>query len=278
MLVLRQKRFAVKSSLWLVSVITAYAFIFMLQESHATHEKYELEATMSAEMQLATLGYFRQLGAEMLHIKSAVFLGGVPAGVDHEAYVDNLAEHFDAASTLHPKLLDTYYLAESSLSWINDEGVRRANRVLEKGIRARPDQWVLPFFMAFNSFYYQREYGQAAEQLQRAAAIEGAPRWIGHLASVIAGRGGDIHGGLIWLRAMRMDEEDPEIKKRYDNDIKVFERALTVQQALEKYDQRHGALPLALDQLVPEFMATIPDIGPEFNLTYEDQSLRVVRP
>ena len=267
-----------KSALWLASVMTAYACVFLLQESSATHEKYELSPTLPVQMQQATLGYFQQLGAEMLHIKSAVFLGGTPSGIDHESYVDNLADHFDAAATLHPKLLDTYYLAESSLSWINSDSVRRANHVLGKGIEARPDQWVLSFFAGFNSFYYLKEHDAAAEHLQRAAAVEGAPRWVGHLASVIAGRGGDIYGGLIWLRAMLADEEDPEVREFYENDIRMFENALTVQQALEQYEQRHGALPSNLDQLVPEFVPAIPDVGPDFILAYEDQSLRMMRP
>ena len=213
MLVLREKGFAVKSGLWLASVIMAYTLVFLLQESHVKHAQYELEPTLPVQLQQASLGYLHQLGAEMLHIKAAVFLGGIRSAVAPETYVDNLADHFDIATTLHPKLLDIYYLAESSLSWIGNDSVRRANHVLDKGARARPDQWVLPFFAGFNSFYYLKEHDAAAEHLQRAAAVEGAPRWIGHLASVIAGRGGDIYGGLMWLRAMLADEEDQEVRE-----------------------------------------------------------------
>jgi len=230
----------VKAQLWLASVIAAYSLLFTLQESAVRHVQATLAPTLPAAMQQATLGYLRQLGAAMLYIKSAVFLGGVEPGVDRPGYMSTLADHFDAASSLHPKLLDIYFLAESSLSWINRDGARRANVVLERGMEARADQWVIPFFAGFNSFHYLWQHDQASRYLQRAAAVDGAPRWVGHLASIVAGRGGDIRGGLLWLKAMLADEEDEAVRARYEQDLAVFEKAWSVQKALEEYEQEHG--------------------------------------
>jgi len=260
----------------IAALIVVYGILFSAQETEQGRGIVTLTPVLPIALQ-RTLGYLRQFGAEMLYIKAAVFLGGRAAGTPPQTYADTLAEHFQTISQLHPKLLDTYYMGESSLSWINAEQARRANQILETGVRARPDEWVIPFFIGFNEFRYLNHPARAAGWLQQASEIKNAPPWLGHLSAILSARGGDILGGLAWLRAMKIAETDEATKKLYDMDIAEFEKAAYVLGAIAAYERIHGKPPLTLEALSPVFLKHLPKMHQGFVLDYKRPNLRLVR-
>jgi len=260
----------------LAALIVAYGMLFSVQETAQGRGTVTLTPILPIALQ-RTLGYLRQFGAEMLYIKAVVFLGGRAASTPPQAYADTLAEYFQTISQLHPKLLDTYYMGESSLSWINAEQARRANQILETGVRALPDMWVIPFFAGFNEFRYLNHPIKAAGWLQQASEIKDAPIWLGHLSAILSARGGDILGGLAWLRAMKIAEPNEAIKKLYDMDIAEFKKAARVLGALAAYERIHGKPPLTLKALSPEFLEYLPKMQQGFVLDYKRPNLHLVR-
>jgi len=257
-------------------LIAAYGALFSVQETAQGRGVVTLTPVLPIALQ-RTLGYLRQFGAEMLYIKAVVFLGGRAAGTPPQTYANTLAEHFQTISQLHPKLLDTYYMGESSLSWINAEQARRANQILETGARALPDVWVIPFFAGFNEFRYLNHPVRAAGWLQQASEIKDAPTWLGHLSAILSARGGDILGGLAWLRAMKAAEINEPAKSVYDADIAEFKKAAHVLGAIAAYERIHGKPPLTLEALSPEFLEHLPKMQQGFVLDYKRPNLRLVR-
>jgi hypothetical protein len=213
----------------------------------------------------------------MHFIKASVFYGGVEPGRDPLEYAEPFAQHLTSATSLHPHFVDIYFLCQATLPYINNEYALRANSVLALGIAALPDNFVLPFFIGFNHFYHLKDPRQAAIFLQRAARYPGVPSWLGHLASTLAAEGGDIYGGLIWLKAMLSGEEDERVRERYQHSIVMFERAVTVQQAIDAYKNQHGQYPVALDALVPDVLAALPEFDHPFQLSWEPPTLRLIR-
>ncbi|MFQ5355145.1 MAG: hypothetical protein ACE5DY_01425 [Mariprofundaceae bacterium] len=260
-----------------LALLIIYTGVFFLQESQQQHGQHHLGETLPARLQQAGLGYFQQLGAEMLYLKVMVFLGGRGQDEPVTSYAPTLDRHFQVISDLHPSFQDTYNICQSSLSWISPKFARRVNLVMKKGMEARPDLWMLPFFVGFNYFRYLDQPGEASKYLWKASKADEAPDWIGHLATVLAAEDGDIYGGMLWLKAMLVAEDNEMVSARYRADIVEFEKAIVVLQALSRYRKQYGRGPAALDDLQPEFLPDLPKMERGYELWYEASSLRLRR-
>ena len=254
-----------------------YLGAFGLQERRYGDEPSRLTHPVPPILQEIALGYLRQLGGEIQFVKAAVFSGGGISLRDNLEYGPPLAGRLTAAAQLHPHFIDTYYLAQAVLPYIHDDLAEAANRIHARGLAARPDQFVLPFFIGFNHFYYLKEPAQAANYLRQAVEIPGAPFWFGHLAATLAGEGGDIYGGLVWLRAMLAAEEDEHLRERYQHSIAMFERAVTVQEAVTAYHAERGEYPESLALLEPDYLPALPEFAPPFELSWQPPDLRLLR-
>ncbi len=261
-----------------VSILLFYLSAFFIQELQIQYVPPHLTPTLPARVHKIAAGYMYQLWAEMLYIKTIVFLGGRKPGQEHQSYAENLAEHFSVISTLHPDFIDTYFMCESSLSSLGSDCAQKTNAVLERGIAANPGNWILPFFKGFNYFRYLDEPKKAAETLYKASQITDAPVWLGHLASILSAQGGDIYAGLIWLKAMLATEKDERIQELYKKEIIVFENAVRVLQAVQKYSELFNRPPNKLNDLVPDFIPEIPKIEQGFALSWKPPVLRLIRP
>jgi len=260
----------------IITLIVVYGMLFSAQETAQKRGVVTLTPALPLVLQ-RTLGYLRQFGAEMLYIKAAVFLGGRAEGTPPQAYADTLAEYFQTISQLHPKLIDSYYLSESSLPWIDAEQAKRTNQILETGVRSHPQEWFIPFFIGFNEFRYLNHPVKAANWLQQASEIKHAPAWLGHLSAILSARGGDILGGLAWLRAMKIAETDEATKKMYDADIAEFEKAARVLGAISAYERIHGKAPGTLKDLMPAFLEHLPEMQRGYVLDYKRPDLHLER-
>jgi len=261
----------------LPGLLAGYVFLFLALEQQTSVARQDISPALPSRV-LHVLGhtYLNQIIAEALFIKAAVYYGGLEKEVDE----DNLAimeQHFIAMKELHPKMLGTYYRAEAVLAHRGDAYARSANRILEHGRSVLPDQIALPFFEGFNYFRYLKDPARAAEVLRIASEIPGAPQWIGHLASMLAAEGGNIRTGLVWLRGMLASSTDEVAKQRYRAEIEVFEQALRVQVALERYIQNHSLAPEALNELVPEYLAQLPSLKKGYTLEYRVPTLYLKR-
>lgn len=259
-------------------LLALYGGMFFLQEARFAEKRHDLTHPLPPALQEIALGYLRQLGGEMQFITASVFYGGIKAGRDPLEYAEPLARHLQGAAHLHPRFIDTYFLCQATLPYINSEYARFANeQVLSLGLAARPESMVPPFFIGFNHFYHLQEPGEAAGYLRQASEKPGAPAWLGHLASVLAAQGGNIEGGLIWLQAMLANEEDEKMREYYMFSISQFEKARAVQQAIFRYRQEQDRDPEELTDLVPDTMSALPEFAPPFTLTWTPPVLRLHR-
>ena len=216
--------------------------------------------------------YLHQLVAEALFIKTAVYYGAIDN--DPEPFqLKLLSQHFLTMQQLHPYLLDTYYRSESILAHRGSTYAITTNTILAHGRETLPKQIALPFFEGFNYFRYLNQPLKAGEILRIASQIEGSPSWIGHLASMLLAKGGNIRAGLIWLQGMYASSEDEETKARYKKDIVAFEKAMTVQLALEQFARKHGTFPEKLTLLLPEELDKLPAWEGHYQLEYKKPKL-----
>lgn len=258
--------------------MVGYVALFAVTERHFTAAHLSFSAPLPAPLQRVALGFLQHIGAEILYVKAAVFLGAPALLPEESAYAENLTQNFEVLTDLYPEFKDAYYLAQSSLPHISPEYAGRTIGILDKGIKVYPDDLILSFFKAFNHQFYRDEAVHAAEIYAEISQWPGAPTWLGHLAAVLSARGGDLYAGLLSLQVMHSAEEDEYIKARYATDIVIFQKAIKVLEATQAYEQKYHQFPQSLYLLVPEFIIEIPDTGDEFELLWLPPRLRLVRP
>lgn len=264
--------------LFLAVLILLYVFVFAVLEEKKQENENVLEIALPVNFYKITAGYLKQLAAEMLFVKSSVFVGGIKPGIAPESYVGALGNNFDVMTGLYPYFVDPYYFCQAFLPSVSIEAASKANEILARGIIAHPDDLILRFFYGTNFFLEMNEPLKGAKVFMEAAKLPNAPPMFAHLAAVLSAEGGDITAGLISLKIMFETEKDEIVRKRYQQEIVVFEQALKVQSALSAYSNRYGNVPTTLERLVPEFLSALPEINNFFVLVYDPPNISLQRP
>ncbi|OQX06087.1 MAG: hypothetical protein BWK76_26685 [Desulfobulbaceae bacterium A2] len=265
-------------SIAIAALILLYGVFFSAQEQRTLTSDATLDLALPGNFYRIAAGYTQQLAAEILFIQSSVFLGGVRPGTPPTSYGDALGHNLDVMTSLYPSFIAPYYLCQGFLPPISPAAAEKANTILETGIKAYPEDLVLRFFHGANFFLAMNKPLQGAQAFSEAATLPHAPPLFSRLAALLSAQGGDIAAGLLSLKAMEAAEEDETVKARYQQEITVFEQALRVSHALQAYTSAYGTHPQRLEQLVPEFLPTIPEIREHFIMVYDPPTLRLQRP
>jgi len=254
-----------------------YSSLFFAQEAQKSSQAPNiLPAIPTKILDIVGHTYLKQLIAELLYVKVAVYYGGLEQEPSF-ANLEIMGDHFIAMSQLHPNMIDIYYRSESALAHRGENFVQVANHILETGRASLPHEVALPFFEGFNYLNYLGQPRKAAEILKVASEIPNAPRWIGHLASILMAGEGNIRSGLALLQGMHASVQSKDEKERYQKDIQAFKKALLVQQALNHYKRQHGNSAERLNQLVPTYIKALPSFKQNYYLKYEPPSLSLLR-
>lgn len=264
--------------LFLSLLLASYGVVFFVQERQAQSQAPSLQIALPVSFQKITTGYLYQLAAEMLFIKTTVFLGGLKIGASPATYAKALGNNFAVMTSLYPRFIDPYYFCQAFLPHIAPEEALKANSILETGIKAFPTDFVFRFFYGTNYFLSMNEPLKAAKVFAEAAKIPSAPPIFGHLAALLSAKGGDIEAGLISLKTMFAAEKEEAVRARYQREIGVFEQAIQVGRALAAYEKKYGYSPETLEALIPEFLQELPSIQDSFTLIYDPPNLRLERP
>ena len=260
----------------LLFVLLLYLTVFSAVDHVKPANPESYSPSLPLEMHQILSGYLHQINAERLLIKVKVFLGGLPEKSHPESYLESIHSDFSIASTLHPQFMDTYYIAESSMAWSPPKGTAFADNILKNGIESRPDQWILPFFTAFNSFYLLKKPLDAIEPLQL-AVDRGGPKSLSHLIIVLSANGGDIRAALFGLKVILASEDDPFKRKQYLAEMDIFNQALSVLHAIEQFKSDKGRYPVTLNQLIPDYIIALPDTGKLYEYQYKRPKLSLVQ-
>lgn len=259
-------------------LLVLYLTVWGLQKGKAEWADYYLSPAPPAAMLKVASGYARQLAAFALFVKVAIFAGGPLVAVDKMSYADSLAQNFDVMTELYPEYIDSYHYCQSFLAPISPEYAQRANHILDRGVASHPDVLYLPFFQAFNYFYYMHQPVKAAELFFALSKRPDAPPWFGHLAGTLMGRGGNLLAGQTMLQAMLATEQNELLKDRYRRSIGNFNKALKVQVALDLYRKEHGKDVDSLQKLVPRYLDALPRLVDNYILVWEPPLLRLEQP
>jgi hypothetical protein len=176
----------------------------------------------------------------------------------------NLFALLDIATTLDPDLLDAYRAGSCFLAEADPVGAgqpRQAIRLLDKGIRAHPQDWRLPYDKGFVHYWFLKEYTEAGEVWKTASRLPNAPHWMASLAAMSLTKGGALEiAAALWER-QRQDSGRADVRenaRNHLNSICVFQDLSQLKALVEKYKEQTGAYPPSLMDLQRGQPRTLP--------------------
>jgi len=154
----------------------------------------------------------------------------------------HLGKLIDLVTTLDPWVEHPYRFAAVWMTQ-SEEIVRAANRLLERAIDHHPGEWRNYFYLGFNHFFYLLENNRAAEILERASALPGAPRYLPRLPARLKSEAADIDVAVVFLGELLASAHDEAAKEGYRaalDEIEVEQKARMLDRARAVFRQRAG--------------------------------------
>lgn len=186
------------------------------------------------------------LAADLAAVRAAVAMDDL----EGEADKTHLARLLELSLSLNPAHEDAYYLVEAMLPW--QGRVEQAQQLLRKAERARPWDWMPPFFRAFNRYYFERDPIGGARILERSAE-RAQPRQASALRAM-AGRwsalGSSPKRALEMVEAMAQGATSGPLRRNLNRRAAQLRGLIQLKEAAEAYRAQHGKAPADLEALV----------------------------
>ncbi len=207
----------------------------------------------SALLKIAALE-FRGLVSDIFFLDSMVFIGGSQQRKE-KPRVKEWEWHWwfktlDAATDLDPYFFDPYFYANAFLPWDAPHMTKDANRLLEKGSRYRDWDWMLPFFIGFNDFFFLQNDNEAAEFFMEASRRPGGDPMLASIASRLAFKENRTETAIYFLEETAKHTEDRNLKKRFETRIQALQSIVFLDKSVTLFRKKFRRLPSAIDELV----------------------------
>jgi tetratricopeptide (TPR) repeat protein len=168
----------------------------------------------------------------------------------------NLSTLLDITTTLDPDLLDAYRAGSLFLSEADPLGAgqpEEALKLLDKGIRAHPEEWRLWYDKGFIYYLFLRDYRAAGEVWRAASRLSDAPHWMEPLAATALSKGGAIEVAKALWETQYRDSNRADVRENARNhllSIEVARDIWSLESLLDKYRAQTGSFPANLEELI----------------------------
>jgi len=159
-----------------------------------------------------------------------------------ERHADLIADAIELVTALDPWVDHPYRFAAVWLTRDPDD-VRRANALMRRAIAYHPRDWRNRFYLGYNHFFYLEENLRAADVLEPAVGMPGAPLYLGAFVTRLRAEGGSLETAELYLRELIRAAPDEyaraEYLKAYD-EVETERRARFLDAARVEFWKRHG--------------------------------------
>jgi hypothetical protein len=187
----------------------------------------------------ASLG-FDTLASDYYWLQAIQLVGGAVEDPAQHGYT--IGRLIDVVTQLNPHVDHPYRFAAIWMTHDEDD-VRFANHLMERGIEYHPDDWRNHFYKGFNHFYYLAEYPEAADELEAATKLPGHPPYLRRLVPRLRSQTEGLEVAQAMLLELHRNAPGPEARAEYEkalDEIETERRALELDAAREEYQRRHG--------------------------------------
>ena len=200
--------------------------------------------------------------ADLIYIWSIQYYSNYEA-VDRFKYLDHI--YSQVISELDPHYIDPYLIGAMIMS-IESGDHEMALKLLDKGIGANPDEWILAFDAGFLCYDKLRDYPRAAGYFEKALRSTDAPNVIRRLHAEMYNKMGDKRTSLeYWTQVYDEAETDyvRDVAWRHVHDLRIEVDLESLRQAIGAYTRARGTPPLNLEALVKAGLVSKVPLDPE---------------
>jgi len=216
------------------------------QRSRAIHPLLYLPS--GKYLKVMALG-FDDLLADMLYLWSIQYYGNY-AIKDRYDYLERIFEQ--VITELDPHYLDPY-LVGALIMTSEARDPEMALRLLDKGVRANPDKWIMPFEAGFLCYNDLHDYRRAAVYFEKALAIPDVHPLVRRLHAEMYNRAGDKRTSLREWMEIYDTAADPYVHNiawNHAHDLKVDVDLEDLRGAVSAFRSREDRLPRRVQEIV----------------------------
>ena len=198
---------------------------------------------------------YHSILADVYWIRAVQVYGDTKLGRTADRSYGLLYPLLDLTTSLDPYFDVAYQFGALFLAEQPPAGPGRPDQavtLLEKGLRAQPDDWRLHQAIGFVHYWSYQDYAAAADWFRRGSQLTGAPVWMGPLAAVTLAEGGNRKASrLIWQQILQ-SVSDEWFRKEADRRLKqldAMDQLDTLTRVVATFEARQGRVPASWAEL-----------------------------
>ena len=162
----------------------------------------------------------------------------------------------DVTNALDPQLMPVYHFGSTFLSTASPHGAGRpdlAVELLERGLKANPEEWRLYYDLGFVYYFDMKDYAKAANALYEGSKNPKAFVWMKAMAAKIAAEGNSTETSNFLWQDVYNTTKDPLVKEnalRHLQLLRAQEDRKQIDAAADEYQKRFGLRPGRMSELV----------------------------
>ncbi len=198
-------------------------------------------------LKVVSLGYSAVL-ADAIYIWSIQYYSNYDEA-DRFTYLEHIYDN--VITELDPHYIDPYLIGSLIMSFEAHDN-EMALRLLDKGIAANPDEWILPFEAGYTCYNSLHDYTRAAAYFEKAMNDPGAPSAIRRMRAEMYNKMGDKRASLgYWKEVLGQADNDyvRDVASRHVHDLTIEIDLEELSRAVSAYRARNGANPPSLTAL-----------------------------
>ena len=162
----------------------------------------------------------------------------------------------DVTTVLDPELMPVYHFGSTFLSDASPRGAGRpdlAVELLERGLRANPDEWRLYYDLGFVYYFDMRDYAKACAALYEGSKNPKAFIWMKAMAAKIATEGNSTETSNFLWQDVYNTTKDPLVKQnalRHLQLLRAEDDRKQIDAVADEYQKRFGRRPVRMSELV----------------------------
>jgi len=194
--------------------------------------------------------------ADVYWIRAIQHFGGTRRSADPAKKYELLYPLLDIATTLDPYFNIAYrfgaiFLSEPFPGGAGQPGL--AVKLLEKGMKARPNRWQYLQDAGFVYYWSVGDYRTAAGWFLKASEIPGAPLWLRSLAAVTLAQGGERRGSRLLWQQLAQTADNAWLKNEATRrliQLDALDQIDQLQAIVAEYVRQSGRRPASWTDLV----------------------------
>jgi hypothetical protein len=162
----------------------------------------------------------------------------------------------DLTSVLDPHLMPVYHFGSIFLSDAPPRGAGRpdlAVELIERGIRANPDQWRLYYDLGYVYYFDVKDYPKASAAFYEGSKNPAALIWMKVMAAKIAAEGNSAETSIFLWQDVYNTTKDPMVKENALTHLQLLraqEDRKQIDVLGDQYEKQLGRRPKAISDLV----------------------------